>query len=171
MRTTGENMFQWIAKFFKRLFDDGKDFVKKPVRGQIEKLMREEVEKQIVSFIEGNFEKLAVLMCAPLPDRKVELFLTVEAEEIVIEYTDKILGSDSLETLKLTGSYPVSRQFNTGYGHNGSGLEKIAHAEADVSLQSCGKLSGIDFTERQHGIEVSIHDVSFRLSIHGKLKY
>lgn len=164
-------MFQWIAKSFKKLSDAGRDCLKKPVRDQIEKRMRTEVEKQIVSFIEGNVEKLTVLMCATLPEKPVDLFLTVEAEEIVIEYTDKILGSDSLETLKLNGSYPIKRQFNTGYGHNGSGLEKISHAEAEVSLRSSGKLSGIDFAESKFGVEIGIHTVSFRLSVHGKLKY
>ncbi len=164
-------MFHRIAETFRKLFDAGRDSLKKPVRDQIEKRLRTEVEKQIVSFIESNVEKLAALMCAALPEKPVELFLTVEAEEIVIDYTDTILGSDSLETLKLNGSYPVNRRFNTGYGHNGSGLEKIAHAEAEVSLRTSGKLSGIDFAGGKCCIEVAIHTVSFRLSAHGKVKY
>ena len=167
----GGNMFQFIIRPVKKILDAGKNLLKKPVRNQIEKRLKEEVEKQIVLFIDGNVEKLAALMCAALPEKPVELFLTVEAEEIIIEYTDKILGSDSLETLKMNGSYPVRRQFNTGYGHNGRGLEKIAHAETEVSLRSSGKLSGIDFSESQYGIGVSIQAVSFRLSAHGKLKY
>lgn len=137
----------------------------------IEKILKREVEKQIAGFIDRNIDRMANLLCASLSEKPVELQLTVEAENIVIEYTEKILGLRSRKTLSMSSSHPAKRQFNTGLGHNGSGLEKINQAEVEVNLRTSGRLRGIDFSQSKFGLGIGIHSVRFELSAHGKLKY
>jgi len=148
-----------------------KNGIEQTINKQIEKRLKAEVEKQIAGFIDRNVGKMVDLLCATLPEKPVDIQLTIEASNITIEYAEKALWQGSRTLLTMNGNYPVSRQFNTGYGHNGSGLEKINKAEFEVNLQTSGRLSEIDFSQSNLCIEVNIYSVSFDFSVHGKMRY
>jgi len=148
-----------------------KDLVERPINKQIEKRLKTEVEKQIAGFIDCNVEKMVNLLCATLPEKPVDIQLSIEATNITIEYAEKDLWQKPHTLLTMNGNYPVSRQFNTGYGHNGSWLAKANKADFEVNLQASGKLNEIDFSQSKLCIEVNIYSVSFDFSVHGKMKY
>lgn len=137
----------------------------------IEQILQTEVESQITGFIDRHVESTVNMFCASLPEKDVEFHLTAEAKSIVIEYTEIGWFFDERKTLTVEMQHPVRRKFNTGYGDNGNGVEKISTAEINVNMSSSGELSGINFTKKTIGKGVSVHAVKFKITVTGRLKY